>query len=98
MVKKDDSKDREHILRRVATSMVRKNTLSLDKEEIYISKLSSTYKGLLSDQLLVPVSDSEQRIAFGHNILFDYTVSRLIIKEVPIEAFNFLFEDYKYKR
>ncbi len=93
ITKKDDSEDRENILRRAAASMVQSNTLSVDKEHIYIEGLSDTYKGLLSDQLLTAVSKSEQRIAFGHNMLFDYAVSRLLIKETPREAFEFLAED-----
>ena len=93
VIKKDDSEDREQILRKATVCMVNKNTLSLDKHEFYIPKLNSTYKSLLSDQLLIPVPDSDQRLAFGHNILFDYAVSRLLIKEVPAEAFNFLLKD-----
>lgn len=93
IIRKDDIEKRESILKNVAISMVRKNTLSLDKGELHITKLIDTYKNLLSDQLLISVSDSEQRLAFGHNILFDYAVSRLLIKDIPDEAFNFLSED-----
>jgi len=93
ITKKDDSEDRKNILRKAASTMVKNNSLSVDEKDIYIEGLSETYKGLLSDQLLIPVSKSEQRIAFGHNMLFDYAVSRLLIQEDPKEAFQFLIED-----
>ena len=93
ITKKDDSEDRENILRKAAVAMVQANTLSTDKGQIYVEGLSNTYKGLMSDQLLIPVSKSEQRVAFGHNILFDYAVSRLLLKETPQEALQFLVED-----
>jgi len=93
ITKKDDSEDRKNILRKAASTMIKNNSLSVDEKDIYIEGLSETYKGLLSDQLLIPVSKSEQRIAFGHNMLFDYAVSRLLIQEDSKEAFQFLIED-----
>lgn len=93
ITKKDDSEERENILRKATDAMVQNNTLSTDKGQIYVEGLSNTYKGLMSDQLLIPVSKSEQRVAFGHNILFDYAVSRLLIKETSQKAFQFLIED-----
>jgi len=93
ITKKDDSEDRKNILRKATSTMVKNNSLSVDEKDIYIKGLSETCKRLLSDQLLIPVSKSEQRIAFGHNMLFDYAVSRLLIQEDPKAAFQFLIED-----
>lgn len=90
---KQDSDDRENILRKAAKIMVGHNSLSLWKKDLYVKGASDTIKGLLSDQMLVAVSKTEQRLAFEHNMIFDYVVSRLLIQEDPNYALSFLQQD-----
>lgn len=93
VVNKTDSFDRENILRKAAQTMVRDSSLSVWKEDVFIRNKSDVLKGILSDQMLVPVSSSEERIAFEHNMIFDYVVSRLLIQEDANSALSFLEKD-----
>ncbi|MDP8212783.1 MAG: ATP-binding protein [Candidatus Zapsychrus exili] len=93
IINKQDSEDRENILRRAAKIMVGNNSLSLWKKDLYIEGTSNTLKGLLSDQALIALSGTEQRLAFEHNMIFDYVVSRLLIQENPKYALSFLQQD-----
>jgi hypothetical protein len=90
---KQDSEDRENILRKAVKVMVTNSSLSIWKKDLYVKSTSEVFKGLLSDQMLIPVSKTEQRLAFEHNMIFDYVVSRLLIQEDPKDALNFLQQD-----
>ena len=48
---------------------------------------------LQSDEILVRVSSTRQRIAFSHNILFDYAISVLLIEDEPRQLEDFVRED-----
>lgn len=74
--------------------MLEHHSLAVRKEEVYKPDLSAAWKQLMSLEILREVAPSNQRITFGHNILFDYAVSVLLIEDAP-EAFeNFIQEDY----
>jgi len=93
VINKTDSEDRENILRKMAQIMVNNNSLSLWKKDLNVKGRSESLKGLLSDKLLIAISQTEERIAFEHNMIFDYVVSRLLIQEDPNRALSFLQED-----
>ena len=91
---------RRFVLEGIAREMVKKCSLSirqsdLHKEQLYVS--GQTIKGLLreflSDEILMKVSSSGQRIAFSHNILFDYAISVLLIEDEPKRLERFISED-----
>jgi len=87
---KKDSKKREAILKKAVTAMVKSNNLTVNIKFLRTPKRLDTYESLLSDQVLRVSSDSENLALFNHNILFDYAVSKLLIKEIPEEAYRFL--------
>ena len=97
---KNDADARSFLLARTARQMVKKCSLSIRQEEIheerlYISgaSISGALRKLLSDEILAKVSSTRQRIAFSHNILFDYAVSVLLIEDEPKRLEGFISED-----
>jgi hypothetical protein len=93
---KIDVDARELLLSIAAKEMVKERMLSIKKEilyELYGAKYPGTWDGLLSDEILTKVSSTGQRLAFSHNILFDYAVSVLLIEDLPEKFFAFVSED-----
>lgn len=85
--------DRELILTRTARKMVRKRSISVRKEDIYKREMREVWTELLSDNILAEVSSTGQRIAFSHNMLFDYAVSILLIEDEPDKLVSFVSKD-----
>ena len=91
----DNETDRLFVLTRVARQMVKERSLTVKQDNIYgnlgLDKpgRKMAWDSLLSDEILAKVSSTGQRIAFSHNILFDYAVSVLLIEDTPeqLEAF-----------
>ena len=96
----DNEIDRLSILEEIARKMVKQRSLSIrqndiHKEQLYVSgaAIKAAFGELLSDEILTKVSSTGQRIAFSHNILFDYAVSLLLIEDEPQQLENFILED-----
>ena len=87
------------VLRRIARRMVDKRLLTVERDKIYEdidldkSARQKAWDNLLSDEILAKVSSTGQRIAFSHNILFDYAISVLLIEEEPQQLEDFVHED-----
>ena len=94
---KDVSK--ELILNQIAQQMVEERSLSVKQSDIYENldldkpQRIAAFDHLLSDEILTEVSSTGQRIAFSHNILFDYAISVLLIEDEPQEFEEFITED-----
>ena len=84
------------VLRRIARRMVDKRLLTVDRDKIYEdidldkSPRQKAWDNLLSDEILAKVSSTGQRIAFSHNILFDYAISVLLIEDEPQQLEDFV--------
>ena len=80
--------------------MVQERSLTVRQEDVYedlgLNK-TAIQNGLgydlLSDEILAKVSSTGQRIAFSHNILFDYAISVLLIDDKPQQLERFVLED-----
>ena len=87
------------VLRRIARRMVDKRLLTVERDKIYEdidldkSARQKAWDNLLSDEILAKVSSTGQRIAFSHNILFDYAISVLLIEDEPQQLEDFVHED-----
>lgn len=88
--KKDDYVDRIAILKKVTSYMVNNHTLSINRSNAILDNTTNAFKGLLSDKILTPLTSSEDTLGFGHNILFDYAVSRLLMEESGEKVFKFI--------
>ena len=92
--------DRLSILEQIAGRMVENRSLSVRREEVYEqARLYEPAKQialnrLLSDEILANISSTRQRIAFTHNILFDYATSVLLIEESPKQLEEFMLKDF----
>ena len=94
-----ENENSEHLLRQIAGKMVQERSLSVRVDDVYddvdLDKLvqKNAWDKLQSDEILSKVSSSRQRIAFSHNILFDYAISVLLIDDEPQHLENFILED-----
>ena len=92
--KKPDAEDRRMLLVNAAKAMVDSHSLSVSRSDVYQQPgLTGAFNALLSEQVLKEVTVSGERLAFAHNMLFDYAVSRLLIPEEPKESLQFLIEE-----
>ena len=89
----------EFLLEQTAHQMVEERSLSIKQNSVY-QKLElenptrkAAWENLLSDEILAKVSSTEQRIAFSHNILFDYAISVLLIEDEPQKLEEFITKD-----
>lgn len=90
---------RRFFLANVTRKMVETRSLSVRLETVFApasfdnSTAQTAWDDLLSDEILSKVSSTGQRIAFSHNILFDYAISVLQIEDDPKEFEAFVLED-----
>ena len=91
--------DRRSVLEQVARLMVEERSLTVRTEDAYehahlhTPAKQTAWNNLLSDEILARVSSTGIRIAFSHNILFDYAISVLLIEAAPQQLENFVLED-----
>lgn len=90
---------RQSVLAKVTRQMVEERSLSVRQETVYslgtneTSTVQTAWDDLLSDEILVKVSSTRQRIAFSHNIIFDYAISVLQIEDDPEKFEAFVVDD-----
>ena len=91
--------DRRSVLEQVARRMVEERSLTVRAEDAYehahlhTPAKQTAWNDLLSDEIFANVSSTRQRIAFSHNILFDYAISVLLIEDAPQQLETFVLED-----
>ena len=83
---------RQVLVANIAKKMVSSYSLSVRKEQVYDYSAQTSWEQLLSAKVLEE-AERDQRISFGHNILFDFAVSHLLIEETPNALESFLVED-----
>ena len=81
---------RRSILADIARAMVEARQLSVRQDEHYRTEDDDTWLDLLSSEILTEIGTAGQRIAFAHNILFDFAVSFLLIEDEPAQVAEFL--------
>ena len=96
---KRNEDDRRCVLKRIAYRMVMELSLNVSRDDVYEdldsdkTAIQTAWHELLSDEILVKESSTGQRIAFSHDILFDYAISVLLIEDEPQKLENFVRED-----
>jgi hypothetical protein len=85
--------DREFILTTAVRAMVSDHTLTVRRSRVYEPEARHAWAGLLSDELLCELSEGEARIAFSHNILFDFAVCVLMLDDDPAKLAKFVSEE-----
>ena len=89
----DNEIDRLSVLEGIALEMVKQCSLSIKQSDVRKTLIQTAWDDLLSDEILAKVSSTGQRIAFSHNILFDYAISVLLIDDEPQQLEEFVLED-----
>ena len=89
----DNEIDRLSVLEGIALEMVKQCSLSIKQSDVRKTLIQTAWNDLLSDEILAKVSSTGQRIAFSHNILFDYAISVLLIDDEPQHLERFISED-----
>ena len=89
----DNEIDRLAVLEGIANKMVEQRSLSIKQSNIRKILTQTAWNDLQSDEILTKVSSTRQRIAFSHNILFDYAISVLLIDDEPQELEKFIRDD-----
>jgi hypothetical protein len=83
---RDDAYDRWSILNSTTSEMVSSRTLSVPLADAYqIHGASRTFQSLLSDEILRMAQTN--RVAYAHNILFDFSISKLLLDEQRLFGF-----------
>ena len=94
----NNADDRHFLLTQVTRRMVEERSLTVRRDNVYRdlqlgeAAIQMAWNNLLSDEILAKVS-SGQRIAFSHNILFDYAISVLLIENDPKKLETFVLQD-----
>lgn len=88
-----DPADREFTLKSICQAMVEAHALTVRRERIYKPEVRDAWQGLLSDEILTEVVGLEARVAFTHNILFDFAVSAHLLDSEPNKLAGFVAED-----
>ena len=87
------------VLERVARRMVVERSLTIKRSDISEAldldtpTKQAAWNELQSDEILAKVSSTGLRIAFSHNILFDYAISVLLIEDDPRQFEDFVLQD-----
>ena len=80
---------RRSVLTDIARAMVEDRQLSVRHDAHYRPEHDDTWRDLLSSEILTEVGTASQRIAYAHNILFDFAVSFLLIEDEPAQVAAF---------
>lgn len=84
---------RRSVLTDIARAMVETRQLSLRQDALYRREDDDVWRDLFSSEVLTEVDTTGQRVAFAHNILFDFAVSFLLIEDEPARVAAFLAAD-----
>ncbi len=83
---------RENVLAGIARAMISNRSLSISKAQAFEPGSAQEWADLFSAEILVDRSFGN-RVGFGHNILFDYAVSVLVLEEDAATVVEFLRVD-----
>ena len=87
------------ILTQIVQQMVNEHSLTVrldnmsDNLRLDQPPRETAWDDLFSNEVLVWVASTGQRIAFSHDILFDYAISVLLIEDEPQQLEDFLLQD-----
>lgn len=83
----------EAILRIITEKLVINKALTIRKSDFFTSNMQSEWSILLSESIIRYVDAFEKKIAFSHNILFDYAVNKVLLTDKIDEFIEFIEED-----
>lgn len=81
------------VLAQVVQEMIATRSLTVHRDKFAELSAGPAWSDLLSAAVLLESGTAKQRIAFSHNILFDYAVSVLALDDEPAAIASFIAED-----
>lgn len=87
------AEEKKILLSKLVNEMVETLSLAIPKENIYIPAYKKGWDELCSEEIIVYATKTGARIAFRHNILFDFAVSKLQIEDDAKHLAEFLAKD-----
>lgn len=91
--KANHSEDREYFLAQATRAMVENHTLTIRREDVYRPEAREAWEQLLSAEIFTEIVEQNVRIAFTHNILFDYSVSVYLLESDPAKLSEFVAKE-----
>lgn len=90
----DEHKDvNEYVLRKLTSKLVENKTIVIRKADIFEPSIETTWKDLFSKYVMKYADSFKNKISFTHNILFDYSVSKLVLIDKIDEIDEFIKEE-----
>jgi hypothetical protein len=83
-----------HCLTKLVNAMVTDRTLSVRRADVYEPAAAAVWDELHSAGVIGYAGSTAQRVAFSHNILFDFAVSVLLLDERPDAMIGFIAADF----
>lgn len=93
VIEGDSMEKKQFLLTKLTRAMVKQYVLSVRREEMSGTEEDTAIRDLLDLEILVNASLTGQRVAYAHNILFDYAVSILLIEDEPPRLVEFISEE-----
>jgi hypothetical protein len=91
--KANHSEDREYLLAQATRAMVENHSLTIRRENVYRPEAREAWEQLLSAEIFTEIVEQNVRIAFTHNILFDYSVSVYLLESDPVKLAAFVAKE-----
>ncbi len=85
--------EQRRVTSRAAHAMVRNRTLWAARDEVYEPGSARAWQALYSAEVIQDASDEGRRIAFTHNVLFDYAASVELLDGDAASLMHFLREE-----
>ena len=83
----------EYLINQIVENMITKKALSINRNEIFKPEIQDIWNYLYSNSIIKSCDLYKTKIAFYHNILFDYFVSRFILVTKIDCIVSFIEED-----
>jgi hypothetical protein len=93
VLKANRPEDREYLLEKATRTMVESHTLTIRRENVYRPEAREAWEQLLSAEIFTEIVEQNVRIAFTHNILFDYSVSVYLLESDPVKLAAFVAKE-----
>jgi len=91
----DDSLEKKIFLKKITDHMAEKQSLSCDLSLIVNEQNTAVLNELISSGIVEEVSITKQKIAFTHNILLDFAISKFLLQEQVREQISYVRKNEK---
>lgn len=95
MNKIEDVTDKDLFLIKLTSQLVAKESLVCDRADIVTEANAKIYSDLISLGIIEEVSVTRQKLAFNHNILLDFAISKYLLKQDVEEQINYISANEK---